>query len=407
MIASETKDEEAHARMLWLKWSGGGNLAPSLGIARALTKRGHTIAFAAPPEMVRSVEAAGFRTIEITQAYAQIDCYPRGHVLTRAACYLTSPAVEAQVKKIVDAEAPNIVLIDAMFLAALAQAPHFGRPSALFVYTFLFRQIDNLRKILRLFDGMRQQAGFTPLPKLDDLWRSRERIIATSLGDFDAPPGSGWDMVRHTGPVLEDEQFATPTALPWAENDPTPLVMVSFSTEFEQRDVNKLQRSLDALANLSVHVVATTGGIVAPNELAVPKNAIVLDYVAHNLIMQRAALVLTHGGHGTAMRALRHGVPLVIIPGHAGDQSFVTAAVQEWGAGRALPVDASVDAIRAGVQEVLFTPQYRDNAQQRSVALLGVDGAANAANEIESLLRGDRREGSAPRRGKATDRSAE
>jgi UDP:flavonoid glycosyltransferase YjiC (YdhE family) len=407
MIASETKDGEAHARMLWLKWSGGGNLAPSLGIARALTKRGHTIAFAAPPEMVRSVEAAGFRTIEITQAYAQIDCYPRGHVLTRAACYLTSPAVEAQVKKIVDAEAPDIVLIDAMFLAALAQAPHFGRPSALFVYTFLFRQIDNLRKILRLFDGMRQQAGFAPLPALDDLWRSRERIIATSLGDFDAPPGSGWDMVRHTGPVLEDEQFATPTALPWAENDPTPLVMVSFSTEFEQRDVNKLQRSLDALANLSVHVVATTGGIVAPNELAVPKNAVVLDYVAHNPIMQRAALVLTHGGHGTAMRALRHGVPLIIIPGHAGDQSFVTAAVQEWGAGRALPVDASVDAIRAGAQEVLFTPQYRDNARQRSVALAGVDGAANAANEIESLLRGDRREGSAPRRGKATDRPAE
>ena len=405
MITSKTKDGEAHARMLWLKWSGGGNLIPSLGIARALTKRGHTIAFAVPPEMVQSVEAAGFRTIEISQAYAQIDCYPRGHVLTRAACYLTSPAVEAQVKKIVDAEAPDIVLIDAMFLAALAQAPHFGRPSVLFVYTFLFRQIDNLRKILRLFDGMRQQAGFAPLPKLDDLWRSRERIIATSFGDFDAPPGSGWDMVRRTGPVLEDEKFATPWALPWAENDPTPLVMVSFSTEVEQRDVNKLQRSLDALATLSVHVVATTGGIVAPNELTAPKNAIVLDYVAHDLIMQRAALVLTHGGHGTAMRALRHGVPLVIIPG-TGDQSFVAAAVQEWGAGRALPVDASVDAIRAAAQEVLFTPQYRDNARQRSVAFAGVDAAANAANEIESVLR-DRCEGSTPRREKATDRSAE
>jgi MGT family glycosyltransferase len=253
---------------------------------------------------------------------------------------------------------------------------------------------------------MRQQAGFAPLPKLDDLWRSRERIIATSLGDFDAPPGSGWDMVHHTGPVFEDEQLATPTALPWAENDPTPLVMVSFSTEFEQRDVNKLQRSLDALANLSVHVVATTGGIVAPNELTAPKNAIVLDHVAHNPIMQRAALVLTHGGHGTAMRALRHGVPLVIIPG-TGDQSFVAAAVQEWGAGRALPVDASVDAIRAAAQEVLFTPQYRDNARQRSVAFVGVDAAANAANEIESVLRGNRCERSTPRREKATDRSAE
>ena len=29
------------ARILWLNWSGGGNLPPSLGIARVLTERGH------------------------------------------------------------------------------------------------------------------------------------------------------------------------------------------------------------------------------------------------------------------------------------------------------------------------------------------------------------------------------
>jgi hypothetical protein len=29
------------ARMLWLNWSGGGNLPPSLGVARAWVERGH------------------------------------------------------------------------------------------------------------------------------------------------------------------------------------------------------------------------------------------------------------------------------------------------------------------------------------------------------------------------------
>ena len=29
------------AKILWLNWSGGGNLPPSLGIARVLTDRGH------------------------------------------------------------------------------------------------------------------------------------------------------------------------------------------------------------------------------------------------------------------------------------------------------------------------------------------------------------------------------
>ena len=384
------------ARILWLNWSGGGNLPPSLGIARVLTERGHEVAFAGRPEMVPRVKTAGFRAIEITEAYAQVDRYPQGHFMTRAACYLTSPAVEAQIRAIVNAEAPDIVLIDAMFPAALANAGQFGCASIVFVHTFVFRQLDMWRRFFGIFDGMRQQAGFAGLPTLDDLWQPRERIVSTSLGAFDAPPLPGWDMVRHAGPVLEDEKFAVPTPLPWAESDTTPLVLVSFSTGFEQRNVDKVQRALDALADLPVHVVATTGGIVAPNEVAAPQNAVVLNYAAHDPIIRRAALVVTHGGHGTAMRSLRHGAPMVVIPGLAGDQPYVAAAVQEWGAGRALPGDAGVDAIRSAAQEVLSTPSFRDNARQRAAALAGVDGAINAADEVEALIRnGGRRRAAA------------
>ncbi len=374
------------ARILWLNWSGGGNLPPSLGVARALKQRGHEVAFAGRPEMVPRVKTAGFRAIEFTDAYAQVERYPQGTFLTRMSCYLTSPAVEAQVRAVVAAEAPEIVLIDAMFPAALAQAPQFGAPTAVFVHTFVFRQLDMWRGMIARLDGMREQAGFGSLPGLDDLWRRRDRIVSTSLPEFDAPAAPGWDNVRHVGPVLEDEKFAIPTILPWAESDPTPLVLVSFSTGFEQRNVDKLQRALDALADLPVHVVATTGGIVAPNELAAPENAVVLNYAAHDPIMRHAALIMTHGGHGTAMRALRHGVPMVVIPGLAGDQPFVAAAVQEWGAGRALSGDADVAAMREAAQDVLANPAYRRAAQERSASLRDVDGAANAAREVEALI---------------------
>jgi len=374
------------ARILWLNWSGGGNLPPSLGVARVLTARGHELAFAGRPEMVPRVKTAGFRAIEFTDAYAQVDRYPQGHFLTRMSCYLTSPAVEAQVDEVVAAERPDLVLIDAMFPAALARASGFGRPTAVFVHTFVFRQLDMWRKMIATLDGMRQQAGFSALPPLDALWQPRDRIISTSLGAFDAPPVPGWDMVRHAGPVLEDEKFAVPTSLPWAESDPTPLVLVSFSTGFEQRNVDKVQRALEALSTLPVHVVATTGGVVSPHELSTPGNAVVLNYAAHDPIIRRAALVVAHGGHGTAMRSLMHGTPMVVIPGLAGDQPFVAAAVQEWGAGRALPGDADVAAIRAAAQDVLSTPSYRENAAQRAKMLAGVDGAANAADLVEELL---------------------
>jgi UDP:flavonoid glycosyltransferase YjiC (YdhE family) len=374
------------ARILWLNWSGGGNLPPSLGIARVLTERGHELAFAGRPEMVPRVKTAGFRAIEITQAYEQVDRYPQGLPLTRPACYLTSPAVEEEVQSIVAAEAPDLILIDAMFPAALAHAGEFGRPSAVLVHTFVFRQLNMWRKVIGNFDGMRQQAGFPGLPPLDALWQPRERIISTSLAAFDAVPLAGWEMVRHAGPVLEDEKFAVPRPLPWPSVDPTPLVMVSFSTMFEQRNADKMQRTLDALADFQIHVVATTAGIVAPSELAVPNNAVVLDYAAHDPIMKRAALVVTHGGHGTAMRALRHGVPMILIPGLAGDQPFVAAAMQEFGAGVALPGDAGVETIRAAAQQILSTPSFKQSARERAKALAGVDGAANAADEVESLL---------------------
>jgi UDP:flavonoid glycosyltransferase YjiC (YdhE family) len=378
--------EEAMARILWLNWSGGGNLPPSLGIARVLTGRGHQVTFAGRPEMVPRVKTAGFRAIEITDAYKQVDLYPQGSFLTRMSCYLTSPAVEEQVRSIVAAEAPDIVLIDAMFPAALTQALSFTQPKAVFVHTFVFRQLDMWRKMLAMLDGMRQQAGFSALPRLDELWPANERIISTSLAAFDAAPLPGWEMVRHAGPVLEDEKFAVATPLPWPETDSTPLVLVSFSTGFEQRNVDKVQRALDSLAELPVHVVATTGGTVAPNELACPSNATVLNYAAHDPIIRRAAIVMTHGGHGTAMRSLLHGVPMVVIPGLAGDQPFVAKAMAEFGAGIALAGDATADEMRSATKQILAQTSFRDNARRRAEALIGVDGAANAADEVEALM---------------------
>jgi len=374
------------ARLLWLNWSGGGNLPPSLGVARALSERGHEVSFAGRPEMVPRVKTAGYRAIEITEAYAQMDGYPKGSHLTRMACYLSSPAVEDQLRRIVAAEAPDGLLIDGMFPAALMNANAFGLPHAVFVHSFVFRQLDMWRRIFSTFSTMRQAAGFSALPSLDELWQPRDLIVSTSHKDFDREAEPGWTNVVHVGPALEDEKFAVPTPLPWDEDDPTPIVLVSFSTGFEQRDVAKVQRALDALADMPVHVVATTGGIVAPNEVAAPANAIVLNYAAHDPILRRASLVMGHGGHGTAMRSMRYGVPMVIIPGLAGDQPYVAAAIAEWRAGLALPGDASTEQMQEAARRVLNDKNFAEAAAERSRMLGQTDGAKAAASKVEGLL---------------------
>lgn len=374
------------AKLLWLNWSGGGNLPPSLGIARVLTERGHQVIFVGRPEMVPRVEAAGFRAVEVKSAYAQVGKYPTISRLRNAACYLTSPACGTELHDIIATEAPDLTLIDAMFPVALAEARTFKGPTAILCHTFVFRMLEKWREMLGRLNAMRTQAGFDSLPGLDELWQEHDRLIVTTLGAFDTACPPGWDNVRHVGPVLEDEKIAVATALPWPDDDATPLVLISFSTGFEQRSVDKLQRGFDALADIPVRVVATTGGIVNPDELRVPSNAIALNYAAHDPILRRASLVVTHGGHGTAMRALRHGVPMIVIPGLAHDQAPNAATMQEWGVGLALPESASVDAIHNAARQILSSPSYRRNAQQRSLALADVDGAASAVQEIEAIL---------------------
>jgi UDP:flavonoid glycosyltransferase YjiC (YdhE family) len=95
---------------------------------------------------------------------------------------------------------------------------------------------------------------------------------------------------------------------------------------------------------------------------------------------------VTHGGHGTFMRALKNGLPMVVIPGLGGDQPINAAAVEAWGVGRALPADAGADAMRAAVSELLASRAYRDRAAEISRQLRDCDGARGAAEEIEGLL---------------------
>jgi UDP:flavonoid glycosyltransferase YjiC (YdhE family) len=86
------------------------------------------------------------------------------------------------------------------------------------------------------------------------------------------------------------------------------------------------------------------------------------------------------------MRALKNGLPMVVVPGLGGDQPINAAAAEAWGVGRALPPDSSSDAMRRAIEEVLNTKAYAERAAGISRQLVGIDGAARAADEIEMLL---------------------
>jgi len=377
------------ADILWLNWSGGGNLPPSLGIARVLTERGHRVAFAGRTEMVSRVERAGLRAIELTRAYEQADRYPANKWLPKAASFLTSPAVAQQIRELLPAENPDLVIVDHMFPVAQIEAARFDRPSIAVCNTCVWRALDMWRKFIAMLVGLRTEAGFDPIPAdLESLWMVQDKLISTTLKSLDDVSGvlGQSHKLRHVGPVLERERHGVKVKLPWVDDPSVPLVLVSFSTMPEQGSVKKFQNAIDALSNLPVRGVVSVGDSVDPAALRATQNVAVFATVDHDDLMSQSSLVLTHGGHGTFMRALKNGLPMVVVPGLGGDQPINAAAAEDWKVGRALPGDATAEMMCEAVRLVLGSKSYREQAVAISAQLAKADGAGKAADEIELLL---------------------
>src|SRR5204862_434107 len=81
------------------------------------------------------------------------------------------------------------------------------------------------------------------------------------------------------------------------------------------------------------------GGVFAPSELRLPANVVAVGSAPHRAVLPSARLVVAHGGHGTTMKALACGVPLLTVP-LGRDQADIAARVVEAGAGLRLSPSA-------------------------------------------------------------------
>jgi UDP:flavonoid glycosyltransferase YjiC (YdhE family) len=97
-------------------------------------------------------------------------------------------------------------------------------------------------------------------------------------------------------------------------------------------------------------------------------------------------VVVTHAGHGSVIKALAAGVPLVCIP-HGRDQRDNTARVVGAGAGIRLTRRASAAAIWNAVHRLLTEPSYRANAEWLAAAF-GAEArrAPDAVGQVAEAL---------------------
>ena len=141
---------------------------------------------------------------------------------------------------------------------------------------------------------------------------------------------------------------------------------------------------IDALGTIRVRGLVTTGPAVDPASLRVPGNVAVRRSAPHAVVFQQSSLVVTHAGHGTVIRALAAGVPLLCVP-MGRDQPDVAARVVYRGAGLRLSPNRPAAAIADAVQRLLQDPGFAQTARRLSGAIAEECRRDLAILELERL----------------------
>jgi UDP:flavonoid glycosyltransferase YjiC (YdhE family) len=104
--------------------------------------------------------------------------------------------------------------------------------------------------------------------------------------------------------------------------------------------------------------------------------------------MGEATVIVTHGGHGTVMRALKHRRPMLIMP-HGRDQDDNAVRVSERGAGLVLPAASGAAEIFAALERLLGEPEFRHAADRLGAAIEIEARQTSAIDVLESLAGGE------------------
>jgi UDP:flavonoid glycosyltransferase YjiC (YdhE family) len=229
----------------------------------------------------------------------------------------------------------------------------------------------------REYNDCRARLGLGPLRGLHS-GLSRSLTLVGTLPQLEYP--RRWEpWLRVVGPLLWEppgEHVAPPRG-------DGPVVLVAPSTA-QDPGHRLLRAALAGLAGRRVRVIATYNGRVPDPPVAVPANAVLVPWLSYSRSMPAADVVVTHGGHGTLVRALACGCAVVVCP--AGGDMAENAARADWaGVGVRLPQRLLAPrTLRLAVERALGDGRMRARARAVAAWVATHDGAAVAAAELEA-----------------------
>ena len=417
-------------RFLLAMWEGGGTIPPELGVARRLLERGHQVHVLGDPTLAERASALGCTFSPWTRAPHRTSLDPAQDLfkdwelsnplaMLRNARdrFMAGPAADfaRDTRETIATVRPNVLLTDVMLLGAVIAGQAARLPVAVLkpniwmipspgvpavgpgfapAKSVLGRTRDAAMRTVanRLFDrglpALNAARDAYGLPRLTSFWDQildvdRILVLTSPTFDFAAPHVPA--HARYVGPILDDPQWAQPWTPPWPDDDARPLVLVGFTSNYQEHGP-QLRRVTEALSSLRVRAVVTLGQMLDDAEVTPTDNVAVTRSAPHSQILPRAALVISHCGHGTTLKSLAAGLPLVCIP-MGRDQNDTAARVVHHGAGVRLRPNASTEAIRSAVEQVLHNERFRANAKRLAAVIAEEQQTTDVVAELEELAK--------------------
>jgi UDP:flavonoid glycosyltransferase YjiC (YdhE family) len=415
---TEAAGEPTRARRLRIllgAFGDPGHAFPMIGMGRALAARGHDVTLQTWERWRPAVEAEGM-TFAPAPEYHVFPIPSTGRDgrtepldFYEAAVYATRDTLP-----LVRDLHPDAVVSDILTLGPALAAEIEGVPCATLiphvspqaepgfpVYSFgarlprtglgraLWRRahlpVDRgLQRGRRALNRARERVGLPPVGHVHG-GTSRQLALVATFPQLEYP--RAWPSYMHViGPLLWEPPAddVQPPPTPADEAEGWPLVLVAPSTS-QDPDHRLLHAALRGLAAMPVRVLATWNRRLPSSPLSVPANARVVDWLSYARTMPHCDAVLCHAGHGTLVRALACGCPVVACP-VAGDMNENAARVDWAGAGVRLPRRfISPRGLRRATERVLADPSFGTRAQEMAAWLSVNDPGAHAAALVERL----------------------
>jgi MGT family glycosyltransferase len=415
-------------RFLFVMVEAGGNIPPQLGLVRRLVARGHRVRVLTDRVLQPAVEQAGGEYAPFRHAPHQHcssrtedvvrDWEPRNPLeqLKRFARHIMFGPAELYARDVLDEVErfrPDGLAVDCVLYGALLGAERSGLPTVSLMHMVcqlplrgippfglglgraqgpLGHLRDRLgwRVLLRILDGVgltslnaaRTKLGLPPVAHAADVMQRVHRVLVLTSAAFDFVPDPLPPHVRYAGAPVDDPAWVEPWHSPFPDEQ-APLVLVGLGSTFQNQGA-LVQRTIDALGGLPVRGLVTLGKVFEPSEFQARPNVHVVASAPHAAILPSARAVISHGGHGTVIKALYARAPVLCIP-LGRDQKDNAARTVAAGAGLTLAPTASVKTIARAVSRLLDESHFRDAARQLAERMRRERETDVAVEELESL----------------------